>query len=432
MLGPAQFRPAGPPRAGSAAFAAGRSVVAILGAARSSVRTPDQTQIAHYWSDGTGTYTPPGHWNAIAVRLATPFRRGTTIEAELFAELNVAMADAAIAAADAKLAFHAWRPITAIRVGDADEPAVPGWTPLLETPNHPSYVSGHSAFSGAAAAVLTAWFGPQPFSFASSHDPPVTRTFASFDGAAEEASISRIYAGIHYPFDAEDGLTSGRAADAWTLSMFQRNNEERGPFIMIDPLTLAKNRGPRPLMGCALDNLAPIATVTANVDGGEPFKVAVDGRGIFALRTPGPIAPGRHEVRWTATSVTGRMTAVRLVIETDNAGDAVAVPVPVRQPPVRLLIGSVAMNVRTVFRLTVSGGDPSRRPRSPPARIGVTVVISPPDRLPPHRFIIHKADSSRFCHSRARPGDRKRHGGAKIPHIGSESRRDRSPGRAQG
>lgn len=330
LLGPAQFRPAGPPLPGEARFAAARAAVASIGAARSTSRTPDQTKIAHHWADGNGTYTPAGHWNAIAAQLAAPLRRGIIIEAELFAELNIAMADTAIAVADAKFAWRFWRPITAIRAGDESDPAVPGWMPLLDTPNHPSYVSGHAGFSAAAAAVLTAWFGPRPFSFAHPDDPAGARTFTSFDHAAEEAAMSRIYGGIHYHFDGEDGRAIGRSVGAWVLSAVQQNNEDRGPFIMIDPVTVAKTNGPRPVIGCALNNLAPVATLTARLNGQAPFAVPVDARGMFSLPNPGPPAAGRHEIRLTATSVTGRFSTVRLEVMTDSTGAAIAVPVVTR------------------------------------------------------------------------------------------------------
>lgn len=330
LLGPAQFRPAGPPLPGEARFRAARAAVASLGAARSFARTADQTQTAYFWADESGTATPPGHWNAIAAQFAAPLRRGIMIEAELFVELNVALSDTAAAVADAKYTYRYWRPITAIQTGDEIEPGIPGWTSLLRSPNHPGYVSGHAAFSAAAAAVLTAWFGRQPFTLADPQNPTVTRSFSSFDQAAEEAGMSRIYGGIHYHFDSEAGRGVGQSVANWVLSTIQQDAEDRGPFVMIDPVTVAKARGPRPVMGCALDNLVPVATVTARFDDQEPFSVPVDSRGIFSMHPPGPTAAGRHAVRLTATSTTGRVSSVRLEIETNAAGEAIAVPVLTR------------------------------------------------------------------------------------------------------
>ncbi len=100
--------------------------------------------IALFWADGVGTETPPGHWNSIGQSIATA--QGNTLEenARLFALLNIAMADAAICAWDAKYTFHFWRPVTAINFA---EPGL-NWMSFIVTPPFPEYVSGHSTFSG--------------------------------------------------------------------------------------------------------------------------------------------------------------------------------------------------------------------------------------------------------------------------------------------
>src|SRR5204862_7113801 len=200
----AWFRPAGPPNLESDTWAADYAEVKALGGVVSAARTPEQTLIALFWADGAGTETPPGHWNRIARAVALQF--GNTLEqnARLFALLNVAMADAAICAWDAKYAFNFWRPITAIQNGDTDGNAatVPdrAWTPLLPTPPFPEYVSGHSAFSGAAAEVLRVFYGGEAVSFSTGSDvlPGVRRQFDSFYEAAAEAALSRLYGGIHF------------------------------------------------------------------------------------------------------------------------------------------------------------------------------------------------------------------------------------------
>jgi membrane-associated phospholipid phosphatase len=316
MTAPAQFRPPGPPAPGSAAFRQARAEVAALGDARSAVRTTQQTEIAHYWSDGIGTYAPAGHWNAIAANIVGPLRLGLSVEAELFAELNVAMADAGIAMADAKYHYRAWRPITAIRSGDPSEPPIPDWTPLLETPAHPSYVSGHASFSGAAATVMTAWFGNRKFTFSSAGLPGVTRDFTSFQQAAEEAAASRVYGGIHFPFDNADGLVTGRAVGSWTMGVFQRLAEDRGPIVMVmdGAMGMGPNT-PRTIEGCALDNLVPVTAVAVRLDGGAPFSLPVDERGIFLLTPQQLGTSGRHEVLLAATSASGRTKTVRTSVE---------------------------------------------------------------------------------------------------------------------
>ncbi|MBV8230348.1 MAG: phosphatase PAP2 family protein [Planctomycetaceae bacterium] len=212
MITGSQFRPGPPPALGSPDYNAAVSQVESLGGVDSTTRTPDQTQIALFWSDGAGTDTPPGHWNAIAEQVAMQEKDSVARDARLFAQLDIALADAGIAAWDAKYAYNFWRPITVIQQTD------PTWKPLITTPNFPSYVSGHSTFSGAAEVVLSSFFGPNvTFSATSDGLPGVTRTFTSFAQAADEAGMSRIYGGIHYSFDNTTGLAMGRALGQYVV-----------------------------------------------------------------------------------------------------------------------------------------------------------------------------------------------------------------------
>jgi hypothetical protein len=229
------FRQQGPPPLNSAGYAEAFNEVKALGALVGSARTPEQDTIAMFWSDGAGTETPPGHWNTIARDIA--LRYGNTLEqnARLFALLNVAMADAAICAWDAKYVFNNWRPVTAIRSGDNDgnagTSADPAWSSFIANPPFPDYVSGHSTFSGAAATVLAMFYGTDEIAFATGSDflPGVTRRFPSFSAAAAEAAMSRLYAGIHFRFSIADGLTAGVAIGEWTFSnnMTVKGNRSR-------------------------------------------------------------------------------------------------------------------------------------------------------------------------------------------------------------
>jgi hypothetical protein len=221
----AEFRPEAPPATTSADYASAVDEVMRLGSFQSTERTEEQTEIALFWADGGGTATPPGHWNRIATDVTID--KGTDLleTARTFALLNIAMADAGIASWDAKYHHDVWRPIDAIRQADQDgnvlTPGDPTWIPLLKTPPFPAYTSGHSTFSGAASAVLTQLFGNDvPFkSTSDGHlaaeqrplDPSqiVTRSFANFEEAAEEAGLSRIYGGIHFRFDNTAGLLLG-------------------------------------------------------------------------------------------------------------------------------------------------------------------------------------------------------------------------------
>jgi PAP2 superfamily len=230
----ASFRPVGPPELTSSKYTEAFDEVKALGAAVGSSRTSEQDQIALFWADGAGTETPPGHWNSIAQDVA--LRLANTVEqnARLFALLNIAMADAAICAWDAKYYFHNWRPITAIRNGDSDgndsTAGDPAWTSFITTPPFPDYVSGHSTFSGAASTVLATFYGSDQIAFTARSDflPGVTRDFTSFSAAAAEAAESRLYGGIHFRFSNEDGLKGGLEIGEWTSQLLQpKGNRSR-------------------------------------------------------------------------------------------------------------------------------------------------------------------------------------------------------------
>jgi hypothetical protein len=144
----------------------------------------------------------------------------------------------------------------------------------------------------------------------------VTRHFSSFQQAAEEAAASRVYGGIHYPFDNADGLATGRSVGAWTMGVFQRLDEDRGPVIvMMDRSMPMPNMDPHAVVGCALDNLLPMSSVMVRLDDGVPFSVAVDDRGLFALPPERFGAPGHHAAVVTATSASGRSSTVPVAID---------------------------------------------------------------------------------------------------------------------
>src|SRR5213082_898492 len=218
MSSSSQFRPPGPPSLDSQQYAADYNEVKELGAAVDSTRTEEQTQIALFWADGAGTETPPGHWNSIAQLISD--MQGNTLEqnARLFALLNIAMADAAICAWDAKYTFDFWRPVTAIAFA---EPEL-NWMSFIVTPPFPDYVSGHSTFSAAAATVLPLFYGTEdlPFTTGSDFLPGVYRSFPTCLDAAEEAAVSRIYGGIHFRSASEDGLHAGISIAEWTVTHY--------------------------------------------------------------------------------------------------------------------------------------------------------------------------------------------------------------------
>ncbi len=167
--------------------------------------TPEQLDIARFWSDDPGaTATPAGHSMAILTQVLTA--RGASLElaAEAYARLGIALSDAFVCCWATKYEHNVLRPITYIRAH-----IDPNWgDPLpLTTPPFPEYTSGHSVQSGAASRVLTGMFGETSFTDRSS---VAARDFATFDQAAEEAAISRLYGGIHYRRAIEEGLRQGR------------------------------------------------------------------------------------------------------------------------------------------------------------------------------------------------------------------------------
>ncbi len=217
-----QFRPPAPPALTSAAYTTSFNQVKDLGAINSVNRTPDQTEMAIFWAnDRNGTYKPMGHWNAIAQIIGE--QRGNTLvdNARLFAAMNVAMADAAIVAWDAKYEYEFWRPVTGIHRADEDGNPLtapdPNWQPLADqlplpnTPPFPAYTSGHATFGATAAEVMREFFGTDVISFlcGTDEDPNMFRQFTSLTQAADENAWSRVYLGVHWDFDATLGLETG-------------------------------------------------------------------------------------------------------------------------------------------------------------------------------------------------------------------------------
>ncbi|MEX1112430.1 MAG: vanadium-dependent haloperoxidase [Candidatus Andersenbacteria bacterium] len=241
-----QFWTAGPPAIESAQYAEELAEVQRLGGKESAQRNADQTEIARFWADGAGTFTPPGHWNVIAQDIILAHGPNLVEEARLFAVLNVAMADAGILCWEMKYTFDFWRPLTAIRQAHADgneqTTADPTWEPLIATPPFPEYTSGHSTFSGAAAVVIAAFFGDDiAFTTYSIEDPSIKRSFTSLSAAAQEAGASRLYGGIHFRSANQHGLASGAALGTHIVTQLMRPIASDPPAVAVS--TSAKAGG---------------------------------------------------------------------------------------------------------------------------------------------------------------------------------------------
>jgi len=183
------IRPAAPPSTRSEVFKKELAEVKYY----SENPTRERMRIVHFWADGVGTYTPPGHWNAIAAESFVTQNWSEVRWARAFALLNMSLMDAAIACWDAK--FHYYNP----RPSQMD----PSIKTLTGLPNFPSYISGHSTFSGAAAEVLGYL---------------VPAESDRFSAMANEASMSRLYGAIHYRSDCTVGLTVGRKVGTYAVN----------------------------------------------------------------------------------------------------------------------------------------------------------------------------------------------------------------------
>jgi hypothetical protein len=170
--------------------------------------TANEKSIASWWADGGGTPTPPGHWVSIENQLVKDLNLSLGKAAEMYALVNMGMADAFISCWDAKYKFNLVRPQTYIRNFVA---GAANWKPFIGTPPFPEYPSGHSVSSGVAAEILTNLFGNVAFTdYTNTNMGLAARSYKSFDEAAQEAAISRLYGGIHYREACDKGVQQGK------------------------------------------------------------------------------------------------------------------------------------------------------------------------------------------------------------------------------
>jgi PAP2 superfamily len=182
--------------------------------------TPDRIATAWYWDDNPSALnnvghvnfirkkiTPPGHWLHITMYATRQQKLDIFKATEAFAQVAIAEFDAFISCWDEKYRSEVIRPETYI-----SKYIKPEFTPIIVTPPFPEYTSGHSVASGAAASVLTTLLGKNT-AFTDSTEVIFgiePRSYKSFDEAAEQAAVSRFYAGIHYRPAVDEGLKQGR------------------------------------------------------------------------------------------------------------------------------------------------------------------------------------------------------------------------------
>ncbi len=221
MTTPAQFLPEeGPTQLSSKEWADDYNRTKTLGSLTSTVRSPEQTTIALFW-----TANPGAAFNSMLTDLVSTRSLSTLDSARLFAMVFTGYGDAFIGCMNAKYHFNFWRPVTAIQEGDTDgNPdtlADPNWVPLATTPNHPEYPAAHGCVTAAVTSVVASYFGGPNLTLhvtVTYAVPPAfgggtqtaTRTFSSTKELLREVQLARIYGGMHFHHSVVQGAVLGK------------------------------------------------------------------------------------------------------------------------------------------------------------------------------------------------------------------------------
>lgn len=212
-----QFRPAPPPALNSPAYAAAFNETRALGGAASTVRTPEQLEVARFHTE-----PPPPAVTRNLGRFASS-TANVADAARLMAMVYVSFADAIAACFEAKYHYNTWRPVSAINMADADgndaTPIDTAWKPVLPTPNHPEYPAAHSCTSGSVGETLRAYYGTPNVTFTwDSNVTKTTRTYIGIDEFNADAGIARLYGGMHFRFATVAGEALGQRVAQWVAA----------------------------------------------------------------------------------------------------------------------------------------------------------------------------------------------------------------------
>jgi hypothetical protein len=217
-----QFRPGLPPSLTSDRYAADLNEVQSLGVAGSTTATPDEALTGRFWNGAIQNY-----WNEIAQTASLDRHLRLPENARLFALLNLSFADSVIAFYDAKYTYNRWRPVTAIRAAGTDDnpDTTPdaNWLPEVgNTTPDPAYPGAHAVISAAAAEVLGTILHHDRLGFTVTSEvlPGVVRSFENFEAAVDEATQSRIFAGVHFRNDLTTGHRLGREVADFVVDHF--------------------------------------------------------------------------------------------------------------------------------------------------------------------------------------------------------------------
>ena len=224
-----QFRPGSPPALTSDTYSDAFDEVKALGIVNGTASSADEALTGRFWNGAIQNY-----WNEITQTAALAHHLTTAQSARLFALLNLTLADGVIAFYDAKYTYTFWRPVTAIRAADTDNNpetlADPTWLPeVINTAPDPSYPGAHAVISAGGAAVLISVLDKDEFDFNVTSEvmPGVERSFERLSAAAEEATLSRIFAGAHFRFDLTTGQRLGREVADFVVDNFLTRRHRR-------------------------------------------------------------------------------------------------------------------------------------------------------------------------------------------------------------
>lgn len=215
----AQFRAPAPVALTSTAYAADYDETRTLGGSVSTLRTAAQLDIARFHTEA-----PPAFWPR---NLRNFGMTGGTLgeQARVLAMLFTADADAELACFESKYFYQAWRPLSAIPLGDTDgnDATTPdtAWTPALPTPPHPEYPAAHACITGAVTEALKAYYRTDQVTF--SVDSKVTgtsQTFTTTQGLVDNVLGARIYGGMHFRSSMQAGHTLGASVGRWVATQY--------------------------------------------------------------------------------------------------------------------------------------------------------------------------------------------------------------------
>ena len=211
-----QFMPAAPTPLASERYAADFNQTKQIGSATSTTRTADQTLIARLFAVVGTTTSIPAVWINLTRDLVRSRALNGLDAARLYALLGVTIHDGLLTSFSGKYQYGLWRPVTAIREAERDgNPATvadPSWLALIPTPPYPTYPGNYACLASSATRVFTRVFGRDdiPFSvtWTEANGPGWTRNYTRFSQISEEASMSRVYGGIHFDFDSQAGFAA--------------------------------------------------------------------------------------------------------------------------------------------------------------------------------------------------------------------------------